>query len=132
MGRYRMMKFIIKIKEANEYDVDIDYTMTGKTTSLERETGEHINDVINGIDTKGIMARKIISHYLATEKQEKGKSVATKLLGQFVTARLRNKEEIRQGWIISIKPFIIKGQTGNIYYCTGKPVLISNPPKRIY
>ena len=50
------------------------------------------------------------------------------MLGTFVTAKLFNKDDCRQGWVISTIPFIIQGQTGIHYHCSGVPVKVINPP----
>ena len=48
-------------------------------------------------------------------------------LGTFVTAKLKGKEECRQGTIVRIQPLRIKGQSGAIYDCEGIPTLVVNP-----
>lgn len=50
------------------------------------------------------------------------------MLGTFVTAKLFGKDDCRQGWVISTIPLIIQGQSGIHYHCSGKPVLVVNPP----
>ena len=50
------------------------------------------------------------------------------MIGKFVTAKLFGKDDCRQGWIISMEPFIIQGRLGIHYHCSGLPVIIHNPP----
>jgi hypothetical protein len=55
------------------------------------------------------------------------------MIGLFVsaklfTAKLFRKYGCRQGWVISTKPLIIRGQSGTYYRCSGVPVRVSNPP----
>lgn len=52
------------------------------------------------------------------------------LLGKFVTAKLIDKNDCRQGWVISLNPLIIKGQSGTQYKCEGTPVVVINPPEK--
>lgn len=52
------------------------------------------------------------------------------MIGLFVTAKLFRKYSCRQGWVISMKPLIIQGQSGTYYRCSGVPIRISNPPLR--
>ena len=52
------------------------------------------------------------------------------MIGKFVTAKLFGKDGCRQGWIISMVPFIIEGQSGIHYHCSGDPTEVINPPKR--
>jgi len=53
------------------------------------------------------------------------------MIGKFVSVKLKGtKKDVRQGWIISLKPFQIIGQSGTVYKGEGEPVVISNPPKR--
>lgn len=58
-------------------------------------------------------------------------STCDKYMGKFVTAKLKGKDEPRQGWVININPLIIKGQTGTRYTCDGSytPTIVENPPK---
>ena len=53
-----------------------------------------------------------------------------KLIGKFVSAKLRGRKEARQGWVISIDPLQIIGQSNTVYKCEGEPVIIDNPPQR--
>ena len=50
------------------------------------------------------------------------------MIGTFVTAKLFNKDECRQGYIISMIPFVIQGESGVHYLCCGNPVVVANPP----
>lgn len=59
-----------------------------------------------------------------------------KYIDKFVTAKLVNIIEPRQGWVTNIFKeyglFIIKGQSGALYVCEGNPVIVKNPPKKNY
>ena len=46
----------------------------------------------------------------------------------FVTAKLLGKEDCRQGWLTSLHPLKIKGQSGKVYLCEGTPKRVVNPP----
>ena len=52
--------------------------------------------------------------------------------GAFVTARLKGgiNGEPRQGWVVSIDPLKIRGESGAIYECEGSPTAVINPPGR--
>ena len=50
------------------------------------------------------------------------------LLGFFVTAKLKGQDDSRQGWVTSIDPLMIRGESGVNYECAGNPVLVTNPP----
>ena len=52
----------------------------------------------------------------------------TSLLHVFVTAKIKGKDDARQGFIICTNPLIIKGVTGTKYECEGSPTIVSNPP----
>ena len=52
------------------------------------------------------------------------------MIGKFVTAKLLGKNDCRQGWIVSVSPLKIEGQSGQQYLCEGKPVVVVNPPQR--
>jgi hypothetical protein len=51
------------------------------------------------------------------------------LVGQFVTARLRDEVGCRQGWVISVDPLRIRGESGTEYDCEGEPTIVINPPE---
>ena len=55
-------------------------------------------------------------------------SSLVKLLGRFVTAKIKGEEEARQGWIVEIDPFVIRDRSGTRHECEGYPTLVSNPP----
>lgn len=59
-----------------------------------------------------------------------GRLRATALFGVFVTARLKNgiNGEPRQGWVKSIDPLVIRGESGTFYECEGTPTVVVNPP----
>ena len=46
--------------------------------------------------------------------------------GTFVTARLKGKEDVRQGILISAtsKEFSILGESGAVYKCEGRPTIV--------
>lgn len=46
----------------------------------------------------------------------------------FVTAKLLRKEDCRQGWLLSLHPLRIKGESGKVYACEGTPTRVINPP----
>lgn len=46
----------------------------------------------------------------------------------FVTARLLGKKDCRQGWLMSLHPLRIKGESGKVYACEGRPKIVINPP----
>ena len=50
------------------------------------------------------------------------------MIGEFVTAKLKGKDNCRQGAVISVDPLIISGQSGTEYECEGEPRLVINPP----
>jgi len=50
------------------------------------------------------------------------------IFGHFVTAKLKGKEDCRQGVVVSLKPLLIKGQYGRVYECEGSPTAVINPP----
>lgn len=52
------------------------------------------------------------------------------LMGRFVTAKLRGKDDCRQGWVIGLAPLRIRGETGEEYECEGTPAIVVNPPDR--
>lgn len=52
------------------------------------------------------------------------------MLGKFVTAKLKGKVDPRQGWVISESPLKIQGQSGVVYECEGKPIIVINPPNK--
>lgn len=54
------------------------------------------------------------------------------LLGVFVTARLKNgiNGEPRQGWVETVDPLTIRGESGTLYECEGTPTVVINPPDR--
>jgi len=52
------------------------------------------------------------------------------LLGEFVTAKLKGEISPRQGWVVSLDPLKIQGQSGEVYECEGTPVKVINPPQR--
>ena len=51
------------------------------------------------------------------------------MLNLFVTAKLKGKNEARQGAVITLDPLVIRGQTGTEYLCEGNPVIVENPPE---
>lgn len=51
-------------------------------------------------------------------------------LYSFVTARLKDSADCRQGWLISYRPLLIQGVSGFVYECHGRPVKVANPPKK--
>ena len=51
-----------------------------------------------------------------------------KFIGKFVTAKLKGKDDCRQGAVISEAPLIIQGVSGTRYECEGQPTVVSNPP----
>lgn len=52
------------------------------------------------------------------------------MIGKFVTAKLEGRNESRQGVVVSMDPFIIRGQSGIEYRCEGEPVRVDNPPPK--
>ena len=50
------------------------------------------------------------------------------LLGVFVTAKLKGKEDCRQGFLKATNPLIIFGVTGREYECEGDVAIVGNPP----
>lgn len=50
------------------------------------------------------------------------------MLNKFVTAKLKNTNDYRQGVVISTEPLILKGVSGKTYKCEGVPTLVDNPP----
>lgn len=54
--------------------------------------------------------------------------IGSKWLGRYVTAKLKGAEDCRQGWVVELDPFVIKGESGELYTCEGDTVLVSNPP----
>lgn len=50
------------------------------------------------------------------------------MLGKFVTAKLRDKDDCRQGAVICEDPLTIRDQTGGEYLCEGIPTCVVNPP----
>ena len=59
-------------------------------------------------------------------------SSTSDLLGVFVTARLKGgiNGEPRQGWVETVNPLTIRGESGTLYECEGTPVVVINPPDR--
>jgi len=53
------------------------------------------------------------------------------ILGKFVTAKLKGRNDSRQGWVIFESPLLIQGISGTIYECEGAPVTVINPPDRL-
>ena len=51
------------------------------------------------------------------------------LPGVFVTAKLKDKNDHREGAVISVNPLRIRGQTGAEYDCEGRPKIVINPPE---
>ncbi len=52
------------------------------------------------------------------------------MLGKFVTAKLKDRIDPRQGWVISEHPLLIKGLSGTIYECEGEIKEVINPPTK--
>lgn len=74
--------------------------------------------------------RKIVQQWVAKYVCDQPE-IDPSMLGKFVTAKLKYHEGCRQGWIITCGyPYLIKGQSGNVYVCVGKPAVVTNPPKR--
>jgi hypothetical protein len=48
------------------------------------------------------------------------------MLGRFVTAKLKGKNDCRQGYIIQLEPLRIRGESGQEYDCEGDPVLVTS------
>ena len=59
-----------------------------------------------------------------------GFEVVKEMVGKFtfVTAKLLGKEDCRQGWLMSLRPLRIKGESGKVYLCEGTPKRVINPP----
>jgi hypothetical protein len=45
------------------------------------------------------------------------------IFGHFVTAKLKDKDDCRQGIVISVNPLILRGKLGD-YECEGPPTIV--------
>ena len=52
------------------------------------------------------------------------RGIGTDILGHYVTAKLKNKDDCRQGIVIRTNPLIIRGELGD-YECEGTPTAVS-------
>ena len=55
----------------------------------------------------------------------------TDLIGQFVIAKLKGKNDNIQGLVVKTEPFIIQGYSGVKYECEGVPIPAPIPPQNI-
>lgn len=46
------------------------------------------------------------------------------IFGHWVTAKLKNKADCRQGIVVNIDPLVIRGESGKEYECEGEPTLL--------
>lgn len=53
------------------------------------------------------------------------RGVGGDIFGHFVTAKLKGKEDCRQGLVISVEPLILKGVHGE-YECEGNPTVVDS------
>lgn len=47
------------------------------------------------------------------------------LIDKFVTAKTIN-DKIRQGYVVSLTPFVIRGESGTYYTCKGQPTIVED------
>ena len=52
------------------------------------------------------------------------------LMGVFVTAKLKNSEGCRQGWIVKTNPLTLEGESGALYEVVNPVTTVMNPPQR--
>lgn len=55
------------------------------------------------------------------------------LIDKFVTAKLADEEDCRQGWVIDVSAtglFVIRGESGELYVCEGDPTIVDPQPER--
>lgn len=51
------------------------------------------------------------------------------MIGKFVTAKLKGKDDCRQGAVICENPLTICSRDGGKHICDGIPTIVVNPPK---
>jgi hypothetical protein len=66
-----------------------------------------------------------------TKMKTSNNKSGVELLGLFVTATLGGglNGEPRQGFVESVEPLILRGESGEQYECCGQAAIVSNPPE---